>query len=115
MIDLSQYAFVAVVVLLTAFNPSPLVSGEAGGEKNIRSVDFRNFTYPISGGGAEIVKAKSIRVRDGKYERRWNDAVASDESFSFSVESVSYGDIDGNGKEEAVVDASLSWMGGVQQ
>ncbi len=88
------------------------VSGEAG-TKDIRSVDFKNFSYPATGVAAEITKKKSIRVRNGEH-KNWKDEFRAD-SFSFSVESVSYGDLTGDGKEEAIVDTSFSWMGGVQQ
>jgi hypothetical protein len=90
------------------------VGGQAG-VKDIRGVDFRNFAYPTSGVAAEITKQKSIRVRNGVYEKHWKDNEISEDSFSFSVESVSYGDITRDGKADAVVETTFSWMGGVQQ
>jgi hypothetical protein len=96
---------------------SQATSAASDHTSDIRSIDFRNFTYPISGTVAEdILKAKSIRVRNGIYEKEWRDKVGDmQQSVNFSVNNVSYSDINRDGKEEAVVDTGFSWTGASEQ
>jgi hypothetical protein len=101
------------------FNSTPAISDESRRQGDIRSVDFRNFPYPVSGVAAEMTKQKFIHARNGAYEKQWKEEIGNlgsrIQTITFSVNSVSYGDITGDGKEEAVVDTSFSWMGGYQQ
>jgi hypothetical protein len=63
-------------------------------QSNIRKVDFKNFTYNV-----DIFESKEkIKVKDGTFDRN-----TSEEKLYFSVTVDSYGDLDGDGKEEAVV------------
>ena len=104
------FAAVAMFILIQA------ASAASDHASAIRSIDFRNFTYPISGAAADILKAKSVRVRDGVYEKEWWDNVGDmQQSVNFSVGNVSYGDINRDGQEEAVVDTGFSWMGASAQ
>jgi hypothetical protein len=64
---------------------------------DIRRVDFRNFTYPAAC-AAENGQAGGIRVRNGEYTR-----AQSDDPLYFSVASVSFGDLTGDGRDEAAV------------
>ncbi len=114
MIKFNQYyvASISLVVAVIIFTHDS--HAESRRDSDIQSIDFKNFAYPASDVAAEITKKKSIRVQNGEYKNFKDDEFRED-SFSFSVESVSYGDITGDGKEEAVVDTSLTWMGGVQQ
>ena len=86
--------------------------------RDIRDVDFRNFSYPVSGVAAEVTRARSIRVKQGIFAKEWEEKHSlgsMTKRFTFSVNSVSYGDIDHDGTEDAVIDTSFSWMGGYQQ
>jgi hypothetical protein len=64
---------------------------------DIRRVDFRNFTYQASC-ATEDGTLVDIRVRDGEFRRedKYN-------ALSFSVFSVSYGDLTGDGHAEAAI------------
>ncbi len=76
----------------------------------IRLVDFRNFTYNAYCGDAPPEgKTVEVTVKNGKYE-------ASGENFPsyFEIAVDAYGDIDGDGKEEAAV-SSLCNTGGTGQ
>lgn len=78
-------------------SPTPLpASGTSAGTAapaGIRAVDFMNFTYAIG-----CVDGTEIVVRDGS----WSRAEEEFEAY-FEVESVRYGDVDGDGAEEAIV------------
>jgi hypothetical protein len=67
-----------------------LAVGVASGA-DIRSVDFKNGLYRPSCRGR-----KPVVVKDGVFQRE-------DERFGFRVLSVQYGDVTGDGKEDAVV------------
>jgi hypothetical protein len=68
--------------------------------KNIRQVDFQNFTYHMGG--------ERIRVSNGRGVYEGN----SQETFSYSIEkvTVAYGDLTGDGVDEAAV--TLYYTGG---
>lgn len=71
-----------------------------GVKTDIKQVDFKNFTYPVNG--------KSVHMRKGKGEyvnRRDND-----ESFEANVDKVVYGDLTGDGMDEAAV--VIAYRGG---
>jgi hypothetical protein len=108
-----------------------LCSGLADAQNNIRQVDFKNFTYPLSGSllghdrlqwldmptgvnskrnsihlvkGEELTKS-SIIVMDGReYTQREG----------FTLESVGFADVTGDGEEDAIV-ALHYRTGGTQQ
>jgi len=65
----------------------------------IRKVDFRNFSYATCFDDEK----KTTRITKGKYQREIKD---DDIKYSvyFAVRDVVYGDLDGDGQEEAVVD-----------
>jgi hypothetical protein len=65
-------------------------------QNEIRSVDFKNFTFEITAIG-EGGKEK-VTVKDGSFDR-----VDEDGRFYFGVIDAAYGDLNGDGKEEAVV------------
>ena len=67
-----------------------LVSSCATGPTTIRQVDFRNFEYTSSC----TVTDEAIEVSNGVYRRHHLD---------FAVRQVVYGDLSGDGQEEAVV------------
>lgn len=75
----------------------------------IRSVDFRNFDYPGLPG-----TPRTLKVRDGKRPPTRIDSIGRPLDISLSVADVTYGDVTGDGDEDAIVD--LSWeTGGTAQ
>lgn len=68
----------------------------ANAQNDIRKVDFRNFTYDIQSLDGE--NKSKVTVEDGNYSR-----MSEDDKYYFSVADVVYGDLDGDGKEEAAV------------
>ncbi len=74
---------------------------------NIKQTDFRNFTYPLSSEHAEMFKRKTVQIHNGKYD---NGKSGTDWQ-AFSVNEVIYGDLTGDGQEEAVILAITEWVG----
>jgi hypothetical protein len=64
-------------------------------QSDIHKIDFRNFSYSAYCAGDEPVK---IHVRKGKFLNR-----SQDEYLDFEVQSVNYGDLDNDGRDEAVI------------
>lgn len=76
----------------------------------IRRTDFKNFTYrPDCLGEDQSGKREAVRVRNGSYQRR-----SGDDQVYFEVLGVVYGDLNGDGQEEAVV-RTLCNTGGTGQ
>ncbi len=69
-------------------------AGKISGE--IRKVDFKNFTYEPGCAGEDT---KKIAVKKGVYEVDKGD----EDKMYFSVESITYGDLNGDGDDEAIV------------
>ena len=65
----------------------------------IRKIDFRNFSYNTCFDEDQ----KTTRITKGKYQREIKDGDIK-YSVYFEVRAVVYGDLDGDGNEEAVVD-----------
>jgi hypothetical protein len=61
-------------------------------QTDIRKVDFKNFKYSILNLSGE--KRETIPVKNGKFSKSKR---------VFSVEVSGYGDLDGDGKEEAII------------
>jgi hypothetical protein len=108
-----------------------LCSGPANAQNGIRQVDFKNFTYPLSGPllghdqlqwlgiptgasskrnsthlvkGEDLTKSSSI-VMDGREYTQWE---------GFTLESVTFADVTGDGQEDAIVTLHYR-TGGTQQ
>lgn len=63
-------------------------------QREIRKVEFKNFTYDV-----EIFeKREKLTVKDGNLDRN-----NEDDKLYFSAAAVSYGDLDGDGRDEAVI------------
>lgn len=105
-----QFTLFVMVILLFA------VSGSAQSRRkqpnkaqakseitDIRQVDFLNYTYQSRLCSQEIPGiSKTVRVRKGEFE---NDEVR------FGVDDVIYGDITGDGREEAIVEIGCMLLG----
>jgi hypothetical protein len=92
-------------ILILAFIAPAIVSAQG----DIRRVDFKNFTYSP----ACIEKNEKLRVRNGEYTRG-NPGDPSSDTIYFKVAEVVYGDLTGDGAEEAVV-VTLCNTGGTGQ
>lgn len=68
-------------------------------DKSIRKVDFKNFTYEPFCAGDEPEK---VTVKNGEYSKETQQEDYT-ERFYFNVFDVSYGDVDADNKEEAIV------------
>src|ERR1700749_4115601 len=89
-------------------------------QEKIRQVDFKNFAYPISGhllghsslqwldGSTANTNRKPIQLVDGKDLTKTSSFVMDGKEYDqyegFTLESVHYADLTGDGNEEAVVD-----------
>jgi hypothetical protein len=72
-----------------------LVQLAAAAQADIHGVDFKNFTYePMCAGES----ASKVRVRNGEYAR-----AAADDPLYVNVVAIEYGDLTGDGKDEAVI------------
>lgn len=103
-----RFFALAALVLLTCLNitPAQTIKASAGGRSKkaaggIRSVDFRNRSYPFNLGGDE----ETVKLRNGEAKRE-----DGGEIYSVKKNDVVYGDVNGDGVEDAVVRIRL-WTG----
>ena len=82
----------------------PIPSLSASAQKDIRGVDFRNFTYEYGLGEPE-----TITVRDGEFAREIKDDPVN--ALYFSIVDVVYGDVTRDGQDDAVVRTVISGGG----
>lgn len=75
--------------------PSTIASAGGGGGSSIRSIDFLNRTYQSSDAGA-------ITVKDGEAELEVDPCMPEMRGW-FNVAPPTYGDVDGDGVEDAIV------------
>lgn len=72
---------------------------KAAVSKDIRKIDFKNFTYNPFCAGEE---PQNVTVKDGEFSDEKKDGEFTDR-FYFNVFSTNYGDINGDGNEDAVI------------
>src|SRR5829696_8441370 len=79
----------------------------AAAQSGIRSVDFKNFTYEPHCAGEETQK---LTVKNGEYsfEKQMQDYV---DRLHFNIFSITYGDVDGDRSEEAIILSSCNTGG----
>jgi len=88
----------------SASNSSPAEGPESGGGKavldqSIRNVDFKNFTYEPA---CAYDDNKKISVKNGEFSYE-KPADGYTDRFYFNVFEISYGDLNGDNSEEAIV------------
>ena len=83
---------------------SPAFSQQLG--SSIHSVDFANFTYPWTAGLSIRGGTKTFRLTDGK-RPEIRDASGHVTEIGVYLEQVSYGDVTGDGIEEAIIFMSI--------
>lgn len=100
--SLTQKLFrLSLLIILAALSAQVSVYAQGGGN-DIRSIDFQNFTYRAKC----PYEITSIRVRGGVFERKQE----MDEVY-FKVMQVVYGDLTGDGRDEAIVTSFCSTQG----
>jgi len=89
-------------------------------QQNIRQLDFKNFTYPLSGhllGHSSLewldtpahpaTNRKTIHLVDGSELKKTSSAVVDGKEYGqyegFTFESASYADLTGDGNDEAII------------
>lgn len=94
----------SLIVLTFAF------VGVTNAQSDIRKVDFKNFTFEPNCIGEQPEK---VTVKDGEFFKETEEDGYTDRFF-FGVDVDGYGDIDGDGKDEAVI-SSICNTGGTGQ
>lgn len=93
----------AAVNATNAENSRPEKVSETGSKaavnQDIRKIDFKNFTYDPFCAGEE---PQNVTVKDGKFDEEKKDGEFTDR-FYFEVFSINYGDVTGDGNEDAVI------------
>ena len=84
--------------------------GVINAQSDIRKVDFKNFTFEPSCVGEEPQK---VTVKDGEFSEEKEEDGYTDR-FYFGIDVDSYGDVDGDGKDEAII-SSICNTGGTGQ
>jgi len=75
--------------------------GRADMDKAIRKVDFKNFTYEPFCAGEDATK---VTVKNGEYSKETKEKDSDFvDHFYFNVFDISYGDVDGDNSEDAIV------------
>src|SRR6185295_16543690 len=87
----------ASILIAAFFLASILAAGPSSvsAQGNIRKIDFRNFTYHAD---CAYEDHKDLRVRNGNYSQDQGD-----DKLDFNVRQISYGDLNADGAEEAVI------------
>jgi len=89
-------------------------AGSISAQSGIRQVDFKNFTYPLSGPLLGHGELKWLgNPKDGYSKRKPIHLVNGKDSTGFSLQSVEFVDVTGEGKEDAIVEL-LYQTGGTQ-
>jgi hypothetical protein len=89
---LLPFALAAAMVVVAAISSSA--------QNSVNSVDFKNFTYPAFCAGEE---PEDITVRNGSFSRETVSQDGYTDRFYFEIIDIAIGDLDGDGRDEAVV------------
>lgn len=86
----------ALMTLICCVSGATLASAQT----DIKTIDFKNFTYePFCVGE----KPEKITVKNGEFMKETKMSEEYTERFFFNVEAPVYGDLNGDGKDEAVI------------
>lgn len=80
----------------TANNSVPTSNADESKPSGIRDVDFLNFTYQSSVCSEDLEISKTIKVSKGKFQK-------DDSYYNIIDNKIIYGDVNGDGNEDAVV------------
>jgi len=81
-----------------------IAAGSVRAQNGIRQVDFKSFTYPLSGPLLGHGELKWLgNPKDGYSKRKAIHLVNGQDSTGFSFQSVEFADVTGDGKEDAIV------------
>jgi hypothetical protein len=96
--------FACLTIVSVALGARPTSSAsQSAPKKSIRSVDFRNFSYPRTKGlYLPHSRNRPFRLKDGELPETRNKQGFVDEMGGY-LSDVSYGDVTGDGQEEAIV------------
>ena len=83
--------------------PPPVPEAQPTPDSPIRSIDFSNFTYPLAGDYAPSRGTQTFTLKDGKFEESDIRAGRPDGGIGMYMGGVVYGDVTGDGAEEALV------------
>ncbi len=86
---------IVLFLVLLILSAAVAYAQNRSGAGDIHRVDFQNFTYRPS---CAYEKPRAVRTRNGNYTRN-----RGDDKIFFDVRSVTYGDLTGDGRDEAVV------------
>lgn len=94
-----------------ALTPPTIVTGQQSRSMNsIRSVNFRDFTYPTSNRCVDAAGGRNVKVSQGK------SIHSRDKHYGpvgFRVAKITYGDLTNDGVEEAVIATHCGFIGNV--
>ena len=91
-------------MLLLSLTLAFTVTAQSNSVHSIRDIDFGNFSYPKLPTGK--CSMRTVRLTNGKYEaseRRVPHRVPSIDCWSVTMAPIVYGDVTGDGREEAMV------------
>jgi hypothetical protein len=92
---------IVLIIVFAAF-------ANAQASTDIKKIDFTNFTFQI--------QKSSVKMKDGLQEKACQekdaDGIATGDVWNVSAESIAYGDLDGDGKTEAIVPMVANICGG---
>lgn len=109
------FTFGWINTTVAAIREKPKLSTPKGvkHENNIRNIDFENFTYPPRCSN-KPVKVVNGTLNNTRLVNGWWETIDDSLPSYFSVEKTVYGDINGDGREEAIVEV-LCNTGGTGQ
>jgi len=77
-------------------------------QTNLKGVDFTNFTF--------VIEKTKVKMKDGLQEnactKKDADGIPDGDIWSLEKESIAYGDLDGDGNEEAIISMIANVCGG---
>jgi hypothetical protein len=100
--------FACLTIVSIALGATPVASAsQSAPKKSIRAVDFRNFSFPETEGlHIPHTRKRSFKLRDGSLPETRDKHGFVDEMGVY-LGDVSYGDVTGDGQEEAIVVLSI--------